>query len=390
MTVPPRPPSHPAITAGVVLALLLGVHAKATVDFTREVQPIIAEHCFHCHGPDDKDRKAGYRIDLRDPALKGGRSDLPGIVPGKPEASEIIARIFSADSEEVMPPPKENKKLTAAQKETLKRWVQEGAPYAQHWAFVPPAKSPLPASTAANPTAAPNAIDAFVAAGLRAANLSPSAPADPAVLCRRIHLDLIGLPPSPKEVAEFVAGAAASGLPAAVESLSRRLMSDPRFGERWARVWLDVARYADSNGFEKDLPREQWAWRDWVINAFNRDQPYDQFIIDQLAGDLIPGATQDQIIATGFLRNGMVNEEGAIIPEQFRIEGMFDRMDCVGKAVMGLSLQCAQCHTHKFDPITQADYYSLSAFFNSIDEDGKAGGAAKPYLPFQSPHSARH
>ena len=368
MTVSPRPPARPAITTGVILALLLGARAAATVDFTREVQPILAEYCFHCHGPDDKDRKAGYRIDVRDPALKGGRSDLPGIVPGKPEASEIIARIFSTDSEEVMPPPKENKPLTPAQKETLKRWVQEGAPYAQHWAFIPPTKTQPPASTPTSSSAAPNAIDAFVEAKLRAAKVSPSAPADPAILCRRIHLDLIGLPPSPKDVAEFVAGAAASGLPAAVESLSKRLMADSRFGERWARVWLDVARYADSNGFEKDLPREQWAWRDWVINAFNRDQPYDQFIIEQLAGDLIPGASQDQIIATGFLRNGMVNEEGAIIPEQFRIEGMFDRMDCVGKAVMGLSLQCAQCHTHKFDPITHDEYFGIYAFLNNTYE----------------------
>lgn len=198
MTVSPRPPARPAITTGVILALLLGARAAATVDFTREVQPILAEYCFHCHGPDDKDRKAGYRIDVRDPALKGGRSDLPGIVPGKPEASEIIARIFSTDSEEVMPPPKENKPLTPAQKETLKRWVQEGAPYAQHWAFIPPTKTPPPASTPTNSSAAPNAIDAFVEAKLRAAKVSPSAPADPAILCRRIHLDLIGLPPHPR------------------------------------------------------------------------------------------------------------------------------------------------------------------------------------------------
>ncbi len=374
MTVTLCSPVRPGSLTLATLAAALAFPAtgSANVDFNREVQPILAEHCFHCHGPDEKDRKAGYRLDLRDPALKGGRSDLAGIVPGQPDRSEIIARIFSTDSEEVMPPPKENKPLTAAQKETLKRWVTEGAAYAQHWAFVPPAKARLPEANAtkaiAPVTAALNPVDAFVEAKLRAANLAPSAPADPAILCRRIHLDLIGLPPAPKDVAEFVAAAAATGLPSAVESLSKRLMADPRFGERWARVWLDAARYADSNGFEKDLPREQWAWRDWVINAFNRDQPYDQFIIDQLAGDLIPGATQDQIIATGFLRNGMVNEEGAIIPEQFRIEGMFDRMDCVGKAVMGLSLQCAQCHTHKFDPITHDEYFGLYGFLNNTYE----------------------
>jgi hypothetical protein len=334
---------------------------SAGVDFAREVQPILAENCYHCHGPDYKDRKAGLRLDSREAALRGGKSGLPSLVPGDPAKSEILLRVASTDEEEVMPPPKEGKTLTAAHKETLRRWIAGGAEYAPHWAFVAPRQAALPGGAAQNP------VDAFVGAKLKAEGLLPSPPADPAVLCRRIHLDLIGVPPSPRDVAEFEAGARRN-LPEAVDALARRLMADARFGERWARIWLDAARYADSNGFEKDLPREQWAWRDWVIRAFNRDQPYDEFLLEQIAGDLLPGATQDQIVATGFLRNGMINEEGAIIPEQFRIEGMFDRMDCLGKAALGLTLQCAQCHTHKFDPISHDEYFGIFAFLNNTHE----------------------
>lgn len=347
-------------TCLVVLTCLCLPVARAAVDFTREVQPILAEHCFHCHGFDAQDRKGGLRLDVRDAALKGGRSEARAVVPGDPQTSELIQRILSPHADEVMPPPDENKALTAAQKETLRRWIAEGAEYAPHWAFTPPVgKTPLPS---------PHPIDGFILAKLRTAGLAPTAPADAATLCRRLHLDLIGLPPSPADVADFVTHAAAQGVPAAVDTLARRLMASERFGERWARVWLDVARYSDSNGFEKDLPREQWAWRDWVIHAFNRDLAYDQFLREQLAGDLIPGASQDQIAATGFLRNGMVNEEGAIVPEQFRIEGMFDRMDALGKAALGLTLQCAQCHTHKFDPITHEEYFGTFAFLNNTYE----------------------
>ena len=334
---------------------------SAGVDFAREVQPILAENCYHCHGPDDKDRKAGLRLDSREAALRGGKSGLPSLVPGDPAKSEILLRVVSTDEEEVMPPPKEGKTLTAAQKDTLRRWIAGGAEYAPHWAFVAPRQVALPGGPAQNP------VDAFVGARLKAEGIPPAPPADPAVLCRRIHLDLIGVPPQPRDVAEFEA-AARRNLPEAVDALARRLMADARFGERWARIWLDAARYADSNGFEKDLPREQWAWRDWVIDAFNRDKPYDEFLLEQIAGDLLPGATQDQIVATGFLRNGMINEEGAIIPEQFRMEGMFDRMDCLGKAALGLTLQCAQCHTHKFDPISHDEYFGIFAFLNNTHE----------------------
>jgi hypothetical protein len=286
--------------------------AHAAVDFAREVQPILAENCFHCHGPDAADRKGRLRLDTREGALHGGKSGVAALVEKNPADSELLARILSTDEEEMMPPPKEKKTLTAAQKETLRRWIAEGAPYATHWAFVPPTKSPIPGSnsqpSALNSQLPPNPIDSFLAAKLPAAGLKPSPAADPATLARRLHLDLTGLPPAPAAVDAFTSAVAAQGLTPALNALVTQLMADERYGEKWARVWLDAARYADSNGYEKDLPRDQWAWRDWVIAALNKDQPYDQFLIEQIAGDLLPNPTQDQIVATGFLRNGMVNE----------------------------------------------------------------------------------
>ena len=364
-----RPTSLPALT--VLLLTAAAASAATAVDFAREVQPILAENCLHCHGPDAQDRKAGLRLDTREGALKGGKSGVATIVEHQPADSELIARILSTDEEDMMPPPKEKKTLTATQKDTLRRWIAEGAPYTSHWAFTAPVQAPLPRSTAQpSPLSSQrpaHPVDAFIAAKLPGAGLAASAPADPATLCRRLFLDLTGLPPSPADVDAFAA-AAAQGLAPAVEALVTQLLAGERYGEKWARVWLDAARYADSNGFEKDLPREQWAWRDWVIHALNRDQPYDQFLIEQIAGDLLPQPTQDQIVATGFLRNGMINEEGAIIPEQFRIEGVVDRLDCLGKATLGLTLQCAQCHTHKFDPITHDDYFGIFAFLNNTYE----------------------
>ncbi|HND54538.1 MAG TPA: DUF1549 domain-containing protein, partial [Pirellulaceae bacterium] len=324
------------------------------VDFLREVQPILAEHCTQCHGVDATDRKSGLRLDQRDGAVKGGDSGSPAIKPGMPEASELVKRITSTDPDLVMPPPSQKKPLSAKQIETLRQWIKDGAPYETHWAFTTPKKTAASASGPAHP------VDAFVAARLKSRELGLSQAAPAPILVRRLYLDLVGLPPSPTELAE----AEQRGWDATVELL----LKSERFGEKWARHWLDAARYSDTNGYEKDLPREQWKWRDWVVDSFNRDLPYDRFLIEQLAGDLLPDATQDQVIATGFLRNSMINEEGAIVPEQFRMVEMFDRLDCVGKSILGLTTQCAQCHSHKFDPLTQDEYYGMFAFLNNSYE----------------------
>ena len=336
--------------------------ARGAVDFRREVQPILAEHCYHCHGGDAETRKGGLRLDLRDAALRGGKSDGAAIVPGKPAESALIARLLVHEPDEIMPPPREKKPVSAQQVDVLKRWIAEGAEYAGHWAF----ESPKPEVRKTPADAHP--VDLLVQQRLAGEGLKLAPPAAPAQLARRLWLDLGGLPPTPEEVAGFERRVAQAGLDKAVAQTVDEQLARPRYGERWARVWLDAARYSDSNGYEKDLPREQWAWRDWVIGALNRDLPYDRFIVEQVAGDLLSGAGQDQVVATGFLRNGMINEEGAIVPEQFRIEGLFDRMDCLGKAVLGLTLQCAQCHSHKFDPITHEEYYGLFAFLNNTHE----------------------
>ena len=330
------------------------VAAARAVDFQRDVQGVLAEHCTVCHGVDAAERKSGLRLDLRDSALKGGDSGTPAIVPQKPDESELIRRIASDDPGEVMPPPDHKKPLSAKQIEILRQWVADGAKYESHWAFTPPVKASVPE------VGLPHPIDAFVAARLKDRGLALSPPATQAALCRRLYLDLIGLPPSPAELAAFEQ----QGFEATVDAL----LKSERFGEKWARHWLDAARYSDTNGYEKDMPREQWKWRDWVVDALNHDLPYDQFLIEQFAGDLLPGATQEQVIATGLLRNSMINEEGAIVPEQFRMVEMFDRMDCLGKAVLGLTTQCAQCHSHKFDPLTQDEYYGMFAFLNTSYE----------------------
>jgi mono/diheme cytochrome c family protein len=326
-------------------------------DYLLDVRPILADHCFSCHGADEKSREAELRLDLREPALRGGESGDPAIVPGKPDASQLIHRVTSHDETERMPPAKAA--LTPSQIETLREWISEGAGYQAHWALVPPQKAELPA--AVNSSWVINEIDRFVLSHLDQEKLSPSPAATRTALLRRVFLDLIGLPPSPEEIAAYLADES----PAAYEKQVDRLLASEHFGEKWARQWLDVARYADSDGYEKDLPRKQYLWRDWVIDAINRDMPYNQFVVEQVAGDLLPSATQSQRVATGFLRNGMVNEEGAIIHEQFRMEGLFDRLDCLGKSVLGLTIQCAQCHSHKFDPISQTEYYRLLAFLNN-------------------------
>jgi len=349
--------SHRFLRIVSAMAVVLAWHAivrAAEIDYQRDVRPILVEHCTVCHGVDQESRQSDLRLDLRDEVLRGGESGLAAIVPGKPEDSELWKRITAIDSDLLMPPANHNKPLGREQIETIRQWIADGAIFSEHWAFVAPLQEPIPNQ------GSPHPIDAFVADRLRLLNL-PSADQESSwVLCRRLYLDITGLPPSPKELTAFER----DGFAATLETL----LASERFGEKWARSWLDAARYSDTNGYEKDMRREQWVWRDWVINSLNADMPYDQFVIEQIAGDLLPGSTQDQMIATGFLRNSMINEEGAIIPEQFRMVEMFDRIDCIGKSVLGLSIQCAQCHTHKFDPITMDEYYGMFAFLNNSYE----------------------
>lgn len=324
------------------------------VDYEKDVRPILVDNCLACHGADAETRYGGLRLDLRDAALAGGDSELRAIVPGNPDGSELIRRINSTDPDEVMPPSHHAEKLKPEQIEILRKWITQGAEYVEHWAFSPPQKEAITLRDGENP------IDFFVRRKLASHGLTLSPEEVGSVLCRRLYLDLIGLPPSPQELEDF----AKEGYEATVD----KLLASPRFGEKWARIWLDAARYSDTNGYEKDLKREQWIWRDWVIESLNNDMPYNQFIIEQIAGDLLPNSTQSQMIATGFLRNSMINEEGAIVPEQFRMVEMFDRIDCVGKAVLGLTTQCAQCHTHKFDPLTHDEYFGMFAFLNNCYE----------------------
>ncbi len=341
--------------------LLLLMQADEPVDFKRDIRPILSNTCFLCHGPDEKNRKGDLRLDRKEDAFRKVEGKA-AIIPGKPDESDLYRRIITTDADDHMPPAKSKKQLTTKQIELLRKWIQQGARWSDHWAFVAPERSATPDVKTKAWVRTP--IDAFILARLERENLTPSATADRETLLRRLSLDLLGLPPTPAEVDAFLA----DSRPDAYERQVDRLLASPHYGERWARIWLDAARYADSDGFEKDKPRETWFYRDWVINAFNRDLPYNQFIVEQIAGDLLPNATQDQIVATGFLRNSMVNEEGGIDPEQFRMEAMFDRMDAIGRGILGLTIQCAQCHSHKYDPLTQEDYYRMFAFLNNAHE----------------------
>ena len=340
--------------------LIVGESAAAKINFSRDVRPILADKCFHCHGPDPSNREADLRLDLWEAAEEGAASSV--IVAGDPEASELINRIFSGDTSEQMPPVESGKSLPDEQKALLKKWVEDGAVYEKHWAFEAPTRPQLP--SVRNEAWVTNPIDFFVLARLESEGIQPSPQAKPHTLLRRLSLDLIGLPPTIEEIEYFQKLPEQSAYKRTIE----QLLASPHFGEKHAREWLDAARYADSDGYEKDLPREVWMYRDWVINAFNNDMPYDQFIVEQIAGDLLPEQTQSERIATGFMRNSMTNREGGIDPEQFRMEAMFDRMDAIGKSILGLTVQCAQCHTHKYDPLTHTDYYRMFALLNNCDE----------------------
>lgn len=328
--------------------------AEEDVNFQQDIRPILSDKCFHCHGPAEEDREADLRLDVAESALGSA------IVAGLPDKSEVFARITSDDSDSVMPPLDSGKSLTAEEIELLRRWIAQGARYEEHWAFVAPQRPAVPVEDhwVRNP------IDGFVLDRLNRVRLSPSPEANRATWLRRLSLDLTGLPPSIAEVDAFLADDSLR----AYESQIDRLLQSKHFGERWARIWLDAARYADSNGYEKDAPREMWFYRDWVIDAFNTDMPFDEFVIKQIAGDLLAEPNQQNLVATGFLRNSMVNEEGGADPEQFRMEAMFDRMDAIGKSVLGLTVQCAQCHSHKYDPMTHEDYYKMFAFINNTHD----------------------
>ena len=340
-------------------------HARAAdaPSFEREVRPILSRYCFKCHGPDEGQRQSGLRLDVRDGAIKSADSGKIAIVPGKLDAGELLRRINLPDgSEEKMPPASTKFELTAEQRDILKRWIAAGAEYRPHWAFVAPKKPALPKVRDTNWPR--NGIDHFVLARLEAEGLKPSPQADRHTLARRVFLDLIGIPPTPAEVDEFINDSSLD----AYDRLVDRLLASPTYGERWARRWLDLARYADTNGYEKDRARSVWPYRDWVINAINADMPFDQFTIDQLAGDMRRDATVEQRIATGFHRNTMLNEEGGIDPLEFRFHAMTDRVATTGSVWLGLTIGCAQCHTHKYDPITHTDYYRFFGLLNNADE----------------------
>jgi hypothetical protein len=331
-------------------------------EYNRDVRPILVENCFLCHGPDSASRKARLRLDQRDWAIKKG-----AIVPGHPEQSELIARICAKDASERMPPRKTQKILTAAQKETLRRWIAAGAEYQPHWSFLAPKRPPVPAVK--NKGWVRNPLDAFILARLEKEGLIPSPEADRRTLARRLSLDLIGLPPEPAEVEAFVKDKA----PNAYERFVDRLLASPHWGEHRGRYWLDAARYADSNGIHFDNYREIWSYRDWVIAAFNKNMPFDQFTIEQLAGDLLPHPMMDQLIATGFNRCNITSNEGGLIPEEYLVLYTRDRTVTTAKVWLGMTANCAVCHDHKYDPFTQKDFYSLSAFFNNTTQAAMDG-----------------
>ena len=327
--------------------------------YSRDVLPILAANCFACHGFDPHARQAGLRLDEPVAAAALLESGHAAIVPGNVAASGLVARIGSVDAGEVMPPPESGKRLSDSDKRLLADWIAAGAPYEPHWAFTAPIPAPPPEVAGIG-----HPIDRFLVAALADSGLEPAAPAPPETLLRRVSLDLTGLPPTAPELDGFLAAHGADPEKAWEETVDR-LLASPHYGERQARLWLDQARYADSNGYSIDAPREIWRWRDWVVDAYNRDLPFDRFTIHQLAGDLLPNATDEERIATGFHRNTQINEEGGIDKEQFRIDAVFDRVATTGSVWLGLSIGCAQCHDHKFDPVSQVDYYRLFAFFNN-------------------------
>ncbi len=367
------------------LALLLlsvaTLSQAGIVVFNRDIRPILSDKCFHCHGFDEKDRKAGLRLDIRSEALKPAESGAYAIVPGKPDESELLSRVVTTISDDIMPPEKLHKPISKAEAQLLRQWISEGAEYQGHWAFEP-VKPPQAAS-----------IDGLLEARLRKEGITFSPEADAETLIRRLSLDITGLPPAAHDWPEMNSKHLSD---ADYEKLVNRLLNTPAYGEHMAREWLDYARFADSNGFQTDSSRSMWPWRDWVIHAFNQNKPFDQFTIEQIAGDLLPTPTQAQLIATGFNRNHRINGEGGIIDEEWRIENIIDRVETTSFTWLALTMNCARCHDHKYDPITQKDFYSLFAFFNNIEERGsiqgasnRSGGNSLPIMNVTTPEQDR-
>lgn len=350
------------------------------IDFNYHVRPILSDNCFACHGPDEKARKAGLRLDDADAAFALLQDNVTyALVAGHPFESEAVRRMLTDEPEKVMPPLESNSVLSAHQKAMLIKWLEQGAEWKAHWSFIPPQKTALPVVRSAESSSHP--IDRFVLARLEQEGLRFSPPADKATLLRRITLDLTGLPPTLAELDAFLQDNSS----AAFEKVVDRLLASPQFGERWAWDWLDAARYADTNGFQGDPERKMWPWRDWVIQAINDNMPFDRFTVEQLAGDLLPDATDDQVLATAFNRNHMYNGEGGRIPEETRVENVFDRVETTGAVWLGLTLTCSRCHDHKFDPITQKEYYQLYDYFNQTSEEGLGGGGRVPPVLDLSP-----
>jgi len=412
-----RSPRPIARFAFVLTATLVGGRAAESIDFNRQIQPILSDACFHCHGPDGATREAKLRLDQREGIFRT-RDDITVVTPGHPEKSELFLRITSKEDDEVMPPREANRKLKPAEIELLKKWIEAGAPWGTHWAFTPPVRpevpvisnqssvvsnqssvishqSPVVSAPAAQQTSSlftvppitdysgPSPIDAFVRAKLLKEKLAPAPEAARETLLRRVTLDLTGVPPTPAEIDGFVADRSLQ----AYERVVDRLLASPRYGERWAWEWLDVARYADTSGFQGDPERTMWPWRDWVVNAINANMPYDRFTIEQLAGDLLPGATKEQKLASGFHRNNMFNGEGGRIPEETRVENVFDRVETTATVWLGTTFTCARCHDHKYDPIKQKDYFALYDIFNQMSETGRnqGGGQVPPVMDMSTP-----
>ena len=332
--------------------------AAGQIEFNRDIRSILSDNCFYCHGPDSAARKADLRLDRRENAIKAG-----AITPHDLSKSKLVERILTQDQDDMMPPPKSNRKLTEAQRELLQQWIQQGAEYQLLWSFIPPQHQPLPPTTGEG---SENAIDALVTAGLTARGLALQPEASRETLLRRLSFDLTGLPPSLAELNAFLHDKS----PNAYEKQVDRLLASPRYGERMAVDWLDLARYADSYGYQVDRGREVWPWRDWVIKAFNENLRFDQFVTWQLAGDLLPHPTDEQVLATAFNRMHQQESEGGSVEEEYRVEYVCDRVQTFTTAFLGLTFECSRCHDHKFDPITQKDYYSLFAMFQNVDEAG--------------------